>query len=369
MNRRSFVESLGIAVTFPSFSALAAAPRKSDREAIQKMAEAFLKQFGVHGMAVAYGKAGKIAFEQGYGFADAQGKEAVKPEHLFRIASVSKPVTSAAVMMSVEQGLLKLESKVFGPQGLLGEAYGNALPERLTAITVDHLLTHTGGWSKETGEDPMFMHPGMKHAELIAWALANQKQTDAPGTKYAYSNFGYCVLGRVLEKVTKLPYEAFVKQQVLARCGITGMKIAGNTLKERQPHEVMYHDANPDLPYGMNVARMDAHGGWLATAADLVRFASRLRKTGPQNGLLSEKTIQTMTTDGAVNAGYARGWAVNKVPNWWHSGSLPGTSSILVHTAGGLCWAALVNGRAEGIDDALDKLMWKMGELVMGGKL
>lgn len=175
----------------------------------------------------------------------------------------------------------------------------------------------------------MFKNPQMDHAELIAWALTSQKQTHSPGEHFAYSNFGYCVLGRVLEKVLNLPYEKLITQQVLSKCGIT---------------------------------RMDSHGGWIATAGDLVRFASQL------SILLSPDSIRAMTTHG-ISESYARGWNVNKVPNWWHGGSLPGTNTIMVHTAKGLCWVGLLNGRSEGLGLALDRLMWQMGSLVPGWKL
>lgn len=344
MKRRAFVTSLA---AWPAF---AATPPKSEATAIRTIAEAFLRDHGIQGISIAYGRDGKIDFEAGYGFADADQQEPVTPEHRFRIASISKPISSTAVMMCVEKGLLKLDSQVFGPQGVLGGDYG----DDVAAITVDHLLTHaSGGWANDK-DDPMFKNAAMKHDELIARALANQKQTHKPGEHFAYSNFGYCVLGRVLEKVMKLPYERLITQQVLSKCGITDMRIAGNTLAERQSKEVMYLTEKPGAAYGMNVARMDSHGGWIATAGDLVLFASQLPK------LLNEESIRTMTTHG-VSEGYARGWNVNKMPNWWHTGSLPGTTTIMVHTAKGICWAGLMNGRKEGIGLALDKLMWQMG--------
>lgn len=304
-------------------------------------------------MSIAYGRDGMILFEQGYGFADAENKEAVTPVHRFRIASISKPITATAVMSIVDQGLLRLESQVFGPQGILGGDHNG----EVASISIDHLLTHTsGGWANDKN-DPMFKNPTLKHDDLIAWTLANQKQTHKPGEHYAYSNFGYCVLGRVLEKVTKLPYESLISQQLLSKCGITSMEMAGNTLAERKPKEAMYLTEKPGAAYGMNVARMDSHGGWIATAGDLVRFGSQLPK------LLKPDSIRIMTTAG-VNEGYARGWSVNKVPNWWHGGSLPGTSTIMVHTAKGLCWAGLLNGRKEGLGGALDRLMWQIGREV-----
>ncbi len=347
MKRRTFVGSL---VAWPVF---AARPEQSEEKSIRGIAEGFLREHGIQGMSIAYGREGVIEFEQGYGFADDEGKELMTPEHRFRIASISKPITATAVMMCAEKGLLKLDDKVFAPQSILG----GDCSEDVAAITIDHLLTHTsGGWANDKN-DPMFKNAAMKHDELIVWALTNQKQTHKPGEHFAYSNFGYCVLGRVLEKVTKQPYETLITQQVLSKCGITSMKIAGNTLAERQPKEVMYLTEKPGAAYGMNVARMDSHGGWIATAGDLVRFVSQLPK------LLKAESIRTMTTHG-VSESYARGWNVNKVPNWWHGGSLPGTSTIMVHTAKGLCWAGLLNGRVEGVGRALDKVMWQMGGVV-----
>ncbi|WP_395747115.1 serine hydrolase domain-containing protein [Prosthecobacter sp.] len=343
MKRRAFVSSLA------AWPAWAVALPLSAEQKIRTIAEGFLREHGMQGMSIAYGRDGKIDFEAGYGFADADATEAVTPQHRFRIASVSKPITATAVMQCIEKRLLKADSKVFGPQGILGGDYSGDV----AAVTVDQLLTHTsGGWANDKN-DPMFKNPRMNHAELIAWTLANQKQTHKPGEHFAYSNFGYCVLGRVLEKVHNLPYDKVIAQEVLSKCGITSMDIAGNTLAERRPREVMYVTPKAGAAYGMNVFRMDSHGGWIATAGDLVRFASQLSL------LLNPDSLRAMTTHG-VSESYARGWNVNKAPNWWHNGSLPGTTTIMVHTAGGLCWAGLLNGRKDGLGLALDKLMWQI---------
>lgn len=347
MKRRAFVSSLA------AWPVATYALPPSEEQRIRTIAEGFLREHGIQGMSIAYGRDGRIDFEAGYGFADADGKEMVTPQHRFRIASVSKPFTATTVMKCIEEGRLKPQSTVFGPQGILGGDYGGDV----AAVTVDQFLTHTsGGWANDK-DDPMFKNPRMSHAELIAWTLATQKQTHKPGEHFAYSNFGYCVLGRVLEKVHGQPYEALIQKRLLEPCGVTSMQIGGNTLAERRQQEVMYVTPKPRAAYNMNVARMDSHGGWIATAGDLVCFASQLPK------LLNADSIRAMTTAG-VGGSYARGWNVNKVPNWWHTGSLPGTTTIMVHTAKGLCWAGLLNGRSEGLGLALDKLMWQMGGVV-----
>ena len=73
----------------------------------------------------------------------------------------------------------------------------------------------------------------MKHAQLIESTLRNRPLDNPPGQHYAYSNFGYCVLGRVIEKITRQSYEKYVRNSVLKRCGVTDMIIAGNTLAQR----------------------------------------------------------------------------------------------------------------------------------------
>jgi hypothetical protein len=119
---------------------------------------------------------------------------------------------------------------------------------------------------------------------------------------------------------------------------------------------------------------MDSHGGWLATPTSLVQFLDHVAGSGNIPAMLKPETIRMMTTPAPAYAQnspakYARGWMVrnNGAGNWWHSGSLPGTTTIMVRTATGLCWAALTNTRTEPsdeIDSALDKMMWDMAQSV-----
>ena len=225
-------------------------------------------------------------------------------------------------------------------------------------ITVEDLLTHTsGGWSNSKA-DPMFMNLGMNHAQLIEWTLRSRPLDHSPGQQYAYSNFGYCVLGRVIEKVTGQPYAAFVRNSVLKRCGVNDMTIAGNTLAERRPEEVKYYGEGNDNPYGMNVTRMDSNGGWIARPADLVQFLMHVSGFATPPNILKPGTIAIMTAPSDANSGHAKGWMVNKANNWWHTGGLPGTATIAVRTHSGFCRAAFANTRCS--NTKLDKLVWDM---------
>jgi CubicO group peptidase (beta-lactamase class C family) len=329
---------------------------------MSSLARAFMQQYDVPGLSVAVGRAGVLVYEDAFGFADREKREAVSSMHLFRIASVSKPITSAAVFSLIEEGRIRLTDRIFGRDAITGNDYGRppsrfARP-RVDDITVEHLLTHTsGGWSN-LHSDPMFMNPEMNHAQLIEWTLRSRPLDHLPGQQYAYSNFGYCVLGRVIEKVTGQPYAAYVRNSVLKRCGINDMTIAGNTLAQRRPEEVKYYGG--ENPYGMNITRMDSNGGWIARPADLVQFLMHVSGFATPLNILEPQTIAIMTAPSTANAGYAKGWMVNKTGNWWHTGSLPGTTTIAVRTHSGFCWSAFANTRHLNITADLDKLVWDM---------
>ena len=369
LRKGTFTAAAGAAAT--ALAQAGGSPSPQEAAAMEGVAAAFMRAHSVPGLSVAVARNGELVYERGLGFADRATGERVMPSHLFRIASVSKPITSVAVFSLIEQGRLNLEQSVFGPGGILRDDFGSPpYPRYVADIRLKHLLTHTGGGWQNDRTDPMFRNPEMNHRQLIAWAIANVPLANPPGQRFAYSNFGYCIVGRVIEKVTGRPYEEHVREAVLRRCGISGMRIAGNTLAERAAHEVAYHDASGETPYNMNVRRMDSHGGWLATSSDLVRFAVHVDGFSASRDILSPDSIREMTTATQANLQYAKGWAVNGANNWWHAGSLPGTTSIMVRTASGFCWAALANSREPQGDTggALDRMLWEMVRQVKSWK-
>lgn len=334
----------------------------AERDAMAKLAQAFMQQYDVPALSVAIGHAGLLIHEDALGWADRERREAVSPNHLFRIASVTKPITSVTIFSLVEEGRIRLADKIFGPGAILGTDFGRPpYHPHVNEITVEHLLTHTGGGWTNAHADPMFMNVEMNHAQLIEWTLRNRPLDHPPGQSYAYSNFGYCVLGRVIEKIVHQPYAVHVGNTVFKRCGVNDMALAGNTLAQRRRGEVKYYGQG-DNPYAMNVARMDSHGGWIARPADLVQILMHVGGFATPPNILQPPTIRAMTTASAANAGYAKGWAVNRADNWWHNGSLPGTSTIAVRTHSGFCWAAFTNTRRSNshLDGDLDKLVWNM---------
>jgi len=342
----------------------------SDLAVIDNAVNGVLSASGAPAISIAVAKDGRLVFAKAYGIADG-GSTTATTANLFRIASVSKPITSVAIMTLVEQGYLHLDDLVFGTGALLGTTYGTQpYSARLKAITVRHLLSHTsGGWPNDAN-DPMFQDPSWSQTQVINWALNTLPQTSDPGTTYAYSNFGFCLLGRIIERVTGQTYESWVQQNVLWPIGATGMQITTNSAATRKPNEVVYDSR--DNPYGPNVVRMDAHGGWIASPVDLLHFLTHVDGFAPPPDILTASSETTMTTGTTPSGGgYGLGWsltthnvtdrpcvasATNPCTIYWHNGSMPGTESILVRTSGHYTWAAITNTRFNGPD--IDGMMW-----------
>jgi Beta-lactamase len=167
-----------------------------------------------------------------------------------------------------------------------------------------------------------------------------------------------------------------VKANVLAPCGITDMAMARNKLGQRLPNEAEYDGQYGEDPYKINIARMDSSDGWLATPSDLVIFLNHVGGSPQSPSLLKPETLQIMTTPTPAYpqsspTRYARGWMVraDAPGTYWHNGSLPGSTTIMVRTSSGMCWAALTNTRTEPhaqMDSALDQMMRQMVGVVPG---
>jgi CubicO group peptidase (beta-lactamase class C family) len=341
------------------------------RGEMNRLVQQFKQQFSAPGLSAAIAQNGKFEYDQAFGMMDRQQSMVAQQSTLFRIASLSKPITSVTIFSLIEKGKLNLNDKVFGPSGILGTKYGKGpYKQYVTDVTVDNLLTHTSGGWPDDSTDPMFQHDGWDFEKLISWTIENLPLTYPPGQHWAYSNFGYCVLGRVIEQVTGQVYSEYVQANILAPCGITDMQIGRNKEGQRYPTESVYYGQYSEDPYKINVTRMDANGGWVGSPSDLVLFLNHIGGFPNNPPLLQPQTIKVMTTPSpAYPAGspakYARGWMVRDDGSgtWWHNGSLPGSTTIMVRTATGMCWALLTNTRTEPhevIDTALDQLGWNM---------
>ena len=381
-------------------------PRMQD---FDRMMQDFMSEHGLPGAAVAVTHDSRLVYARGFGYAVREEHLPVRPTSLFRIASLSKPITAVAVLTLVEQGKIALDDRVFDllhVEPLLPD--GAVFDDRQREITIRQLLQHRGGWDRDVSFDPMFQSvrfatvlgtpPPAEPLDIIRVMLGKPLDYD-PGRRYAYSNYGYCLLGRVIETVSGKSYEDYVRQEVLKPLGIRSMRLGKTRPSDRQaPDEVQYYDAGrgtsvfaEDLnqpvprPYGAwYLEAMDAHGGWLASVVDLARFAAALDR--PDDcPLLQKETIEQMfarppglaghTEDGKPkNVYYSLGW-LNRSPdgddrlNSWHTGSLSGTSAILIRRHDGRNFVALFNSRqsphAARLSEAIDPVLHRAANQVI----
>jgi CubicO group peptidase (beta-lactamase class C family) len=363
------------AVGLPALTALAQYARPEQRPGeVNQYPTGFQRQFRVPAMSTAISKNGRFIYDRAGGMADRQHMTQAQQNSLFRIASLSKPITAVAIFSLIEQRKLNLTDKVFGTSGVLGTKFGKPpFKQYVAEITVDHLLSHTvGGWSDDAN-DPMFHNNGWDQDKLIAQTIANAPLTRPPGTEFLYSNFGYCILGRVIEQVTGQPYQSWVQNSILAPCGITGMQIGANSEHDRASAEVVYIGQYSEDPYKTNVHRMDSTQGWIASSTQLVQFLNHTAGAPGIPAILKPETVRLMTTPISVipanSPQYARGWMVGEDGSWWHDGSLPGSTSLMVRRPDGMCWAALCNTRTEPhdeMDSALHTMMSNLAGSVSG---
>jgi len=274
--------------------------------------ESLMNIYDIPGAQVAITRFNKIIYLESFGKADIENNVEVNENSVFRIASISKPITLTAISKLVSDGMLHLDDLIFGQESLLGTEYGD-LPyeEQEKMITLSHLIEHMGGFSNDPN-DIMFDDNALTHSDLITKVLDERSLTYSPGTQYEYSNFGYSLLGRIIEAVSGMAYEDYVKEMVLAPMNITGMNIGGNTKTDVQANEVTYYSTWND-PYSMNVSRMDSHGGWIASTKDLALYAMHSDLEASIPDLL----------------GPDEGLSYLQSGSWNHNGALPGSLTVL----------------------------------------
>lgn len=396
----------------PSGEALPAVETGAEHELLvpfDRLMRTFVADNGIPGAALAVARHGRLVYARGFGYADVDQRRPVQPDSIFRIASISKPITAVAILRLVEQRRCTLDDRIctlLPHQPHVDD--GGGVDPRWQSVTIGHLLQHCGGWDRDVSIDPMFQSiaiadrlgvaapagPDDITRFMLGWPLDFE-----PGSRYAYSNFGYCVLGRVIEQIAGVPYELHVRSTLLQPLGIERMRLGKTLPEERCAGEVCYYMPRRETglavvgqplarqvprPYGTwYLEAMDAHGGWVGSAIDLVRFASRVAP-GSAESLLASSSVAAMIArpPGAMGNGddgeprpryYGLGWSVRPVGddgrvNLWHMGLLDGTSALLVIRHDGLCWAAVFNTSrtSDGIAPAtkLDPLVHEAADAV-----
>ncbi|WP_448530529.1 serine hydrolase domain-containing protein [Raineya sp.] len=352
-----------------NYDTLAVLSSSPETALLDSMAWDFIRQWEIKGMSIAISYYGKLVYAKGFGWADEERKIPVKPHHLFRIASASKLITTVGIMHLVEQGKFNLDSKVFGKNGILKRYNTWIADTTMYGITIRHLLTHTAGWWNYLRTDPMFVPvqiaqimktPSPPPFDSVMRFMLSQKKVFPPGSFYDYSNFGYALLGKIIEEVSGKDYETFMREVVLAKMQIRRMRIGRSRYKERFPHEVRYyvatntpknlsiyapHDSASRAYEGTYIQGLGAAGGWIASSVDMLRFLSYIDAWENPKDFLTAKSIAEMTlqTTDSLQIQKALGWKQITPEKWWRTGNLASTNISLTRRSDGFAWVVITN--------------------------
>ncbi|GEM44414.1 serine hydrolase domain-containing protein [Deinococcus cellulosilyticus] len=212
---------------------------------------------------------GKVIFQQSAGLANVEFEVPNSAETVFEIGSVSKSFTAVAILKLQEQGKLKVTDPL--SKFLAGFAYGDQ-------VTLHHLLTHTSGVPSFTSF-PGFIETQKQNIsqEKIVEMFREKPLEFAPGDHFSYSNSGYTLLGRVIEKASGMPYQQYITEHVLAPLGFK--KIAFHSrldLVKNRASGYVLDGASFRLPEAHNVEIAGPAGGLFATASELSQWLPSL---------------------------------------------------------------------------------------------
>ena len=335
-------------------------------ENMDKKVRSFMRQWHIKGASLSIMRNDSLLYAKGYGWADEQKEVEMSPRHILRMASVSKLITAVGIMVLQERDSLTIKDKVFGPEGILNDSLYSSLikDKNYHKITVEHLLRHQGGFSR----DPLFSSRDvmtqlrLNHApekEDYYKVVLNRKLRFEPGTSQRYSNLGYLLLSDVIEKVSGMPYEKFIKEQVLAPAGCFDMHIAANYYEDRRDNEVRYYTHEGDGKYieeynksgrivercygGNNIPLLSGAGGWCGSTAELARLVASIDGRPEVKDIISPEAVAQMT-EYFDKETYSLGWNdTDPAKGWSRTGTLSGTTALVKYFPDGECWIMITN--------------------------
>ncbi len=346
-------------------NALSAQP---ELHAMDSIMQRYLKRWEIHGAQLAISRHDSLLYARGFGYADKDRKIPMEPSYIMRMASVSKLVTATGIMKLRDMGKIRLSDKVFGPKGILNDTfYVNSIRDkRYFDITVEQLLRHKAGFTNYAGDAIFSTRYIMQqnhlttppdHRTLLRIVLRRHLGY-TPGTAQRYCNIGYTLLSLIIEKRTGMSYENFMQRYVLYPAGCYDFHIAGNYLKDRRPNETVYymHSSSVPVPEFNNSGRMVVRcygendittalgaGAWVASAAELCRLVASINGDRIVPDVISPQAVKLMTQE-MPDHQFSLGW--NFTPRnrpWIRTGSLVGTSALVLRYPDGECWVFITN--------------------------
>jgi CubicO group peptidase (beta-lactamase class C family) len=321
----------------------------------------FMRKYHVPAISVAVAKDERLLYLKAFGLANLSNDVEVDSRSLFRIVESSMAITSIAIKKLIAEGRLNYNSKVFGKDGILGSRYGrNQYGKWITDLTVEDLLKNqTNGWN---GEDDMIADVNFRQLysskdSALSWALDNVPLKSAPGDTSNFSEFDYFVLGRVIEKISGMSYENYVKENILQPAGITDMEMDRDGA--RRPHEVSYYFPSPtpnsigdlfrrrsngEVYENLYLSRGDAALGWIASAADIVKLMIKYKTFESFHDTINISRATSLVDTANARDGYNFDWcSTDSTHDWWESFQFLGSSTVMMRSSDGFCCTVLIN--------------------------
>lgn len=273
------------------------------KDKISEYMKIYTKTWAFSG-SIAAMKNGEIIFSKGYGYANIEHKVKNTVETKYRIWSITKQVTAAAILLLEEMGLLKVEDslKKYFPEW-------TELDER---VTIHHLLSHTSGvfnYSNLPNSHKVFQRMYHEKSELIDMFTSSPLDFE-PGTKWNYSNTGYYLLGLLIEKLSGKTYSEFLTENIFVPLGMLHTGVDGEKEILKNKASGYYLNGDDLIPCNyINMNLIFSSGGMYSTVEDLMLWSKGLSS----GNLLSETSMEKMNTPYKNNYGY--GVAINMNDN------------------------------------------------------
>ena len=300
--------------------------RAALRRTVDSLVASALRDGPVAGMSVAVVRGRDTVVMKGYGFSDVENDVSATTHTVYRIGSITKQFTAAAVMQLIEQGKLSLDDTV-------GKSLPT-LPAPWRGATIRQLLNHTSGIPSYTSAGPRWftkMRLDLPHDSLLA-IIAADSMDFARGSQWRYNNTGYYLLGMLIEKLTGRSYADVVRDQLATPLGLRSTMYCGTSqlIKHRSQGYQPTRDnklVNAD-PLSMN--QPFAAGALCSTVGDLVAWQRALTS----GRVVTPASYGAMTTaeGGAVGRGYGYGLAIDTLGGQrrvQHGGGINGFNSML----------------------------------------
>ena len=332
--RLAFALVLAVSVvlcTAPIFSQLSKAPPSSPGTAIERArvyVKGLIEKNKTPGMSVAVAVDGQIVWSEAFGEADLENHLAVRRNTKFRLGSVSKLLTAAALARLYEQGAVDLDVPI--------QRYVPYFPEKGNPITLRQLAGHTAGIRHYLDGDPFVRGPHFSTVREALELFKNDPLIFEPGTQYAYSSYGYNLISAAVEGASGKPFLEYIREGVFAPLQMEGT-VADDPfaiVPERSRFYTVGSDGHiENAPYIDSSFRW-ASGGFLSTAEDLARFGSAHLKPGFFKREMLNLLLTSQRLKSGQETGVGIGWRIGRDKDggrfFHHGGVIEGGRAFLL---------------------------------------